>query len=69
MVVTECRLIVVVKVVVVLTELKHEVFTREGKDLAMTITLPLSDAIAGTLHEITTLDGRSIVHNVSHVVR
>jgi DnaJ-class molecular chaperone len=41
----------------VLTEQKHEYFTRDGDNLYLTVSIPLVDALVGFKHTITHLDG------------
>lgn len=47
--------------ILVITEKKHSVFTRQGCDLIMTKKINLFEALSGTSFTITTLDGRKII--------
>jgi len=51
-------------IVVVLQQLKHDTFTREGNDLHVKHKISLADALCGFMTTITQLDGRTLV--ISH---
>lgn len=42
----------------------HELFTREGNDLVMNLNLKITDALLGTQHKITTIEGKPLVITV-----
>ena len=48
-------------VVIVLQQLDHNVFTREGNNLLMTKTIPLTEALCGLQFVVHHLDGRDLV--------
>jgi len=47
-------------VVIVLDEKEHNVFSRRGIDLSMTLELSLTEALCGFQRHIQTLDNRSL---------
>lgn len=47
--------------ILVITEKKHAVFTRQGCDLVMTKKINLFEALSGTSFTITALDGRKVI--------
>lgn len=54
--------------VFVVDEKPHEVYKREGNDLVVNQRVSLSDALAGTTVNLTTLDGRSLSIPVTDII-
>lgn len=54
--------------VFVIDEKPHDVYKRDGNDLVVYQKIPLVDALAGTMINLTTLDGRDLGINVTDVV-
>jgi DnaJ family protein B protein 4 len=52
----------------VVMETPHVLFKRDGRDLIMTQKISLLEALVGTTLNITTLDGRDIMVNVTDIV-
>ena len=54
--------------IVVIKELEHEKFGRNGNDLYFDIEIPVIDAILGCNKEITTIDGKRLTTKISSLI-
>ena len=48
-------------IIIVLEEKEHDVFSRHGQDLVMSLDITLVEALCGMTKTITTLDKRTLV--------
>lgn len=53
---------------IIIREVEHEVFDRNGDDLIVEIKIPVIDAILGCEKEVTTIDGKRLTTKISPLI-
>lgn len=53
----------------IVEEREHEVFSREGNDLVMTVHVTLEEALLGTTVTVNTIDHRTVRVPITDIIR